>query len=68
MYIYFILVCFFFFLFQKAIDLVAKATEKDRNRNYGEAMRLYELGVEYFLYAIKCKYTYDTYTPYSYSL
>lgn len=40
---------------QKAIDLVTKATEEDRNKNYAEALRLYEHGVEYFLHAIKCK-------------
>ena len=45
----------FFFSFQKAIDLVTKATEEDRNKNYEEALRLYEHGVEYFLHAIKCK-------------
>lgn len=39
---------------QKAIDLVTKATEEDRNKNYAEALRLYEHGVEYFLHAIKC--------------
>lgn len=41
---------------QKAIDIVTKATEEDRNKNYEEALRLYEHGVEYFLHAIKCKY------------
>lgn len=41
---------------QKAIDLVTKATEEDRNKNYEEALRLYEHGVEYFLHAIKCKW------------
>jgi len=45
----------FFFFFQKAIDLVTKATEEDKNKNYEEALRLYEHGVEYFLHAIKCK-------------
>lgn len=40
---------------QKAIDLVTKATEEDKNKNYAEALRLYEHGVEYFLHAIKCK-------------
>lgn len=45
----------FFFSFQKAIDLVTKATEEDKNKNYEEALRLYEHGVEYFLHAIKCK-------------
>lgn len=38
---------------QKAIDLVTRATEEDRNKNYEEALRLYEHGVEYFLHAIK---------------
>lgn len=38
---------------QKAIDLVTKATEEDKNKNYAEALRLYEHGVEYFLHAIK---------------
>lgn len=42
-------------ILQKAIDLVTKATEEDRNKNYEEALRLYEHGVEYFLHAIKCK-------------
>jgi vacuolar protein-sorting-associated protein 4 len=41
---------------QKAIDIVTKATEEDRNKNYEEALRLYEHGVEYFLHAIKCEY------------
>lgn len=40
---------------QKAIDLVTKATEEDRDKNYEEALRLYEHAVEYFLHAIKCK-------------
>lgn len=44
---------------QKAIDLVTKATEEDRNKNYAEALRLYEHGVEYFLHTIKCKRTLD---------
>ncbi|XP_058054703.1 vacuolar protein sorting-associated protein 4-like [Anopheles bellator] len=38
---------------QKAIDIVTQATEEDRNKNYEEALRLYEHGVEYFLHAIK---------------
>lgn len=40
---------------QKAIDLVTKATEEDKNKNYEEALRLYEHGVQYFLHAMKCK-------------
>ena len=46
----------FFFNLQKAIDLVTKATEEDKNKNYEEALRLYEHAVEYFLHVIKCKY------------
>lgn len=42
---------------QKAIDLVTKATEEDKNKNYEEALRLYEHGVQYFLHAIKCKWS-----------
>lgn len=38
---------------QKAIDLVTKATEEDKKKNYAEALRLYEHAVEYFLHAIK---------------
>uniref|UniRef100_A0A674GAA9 vesicle-fusing ATPase n=1 Tax=Taeniopygia guttata TaxID=59729 RepID=A0A674GAA9_TAEGU len=38
---------------QKAIDLVTKATEEDRAKNYEEALRLYQHAVEYFLHAIK---------------
>jgi len=38
---------------QKAIDLVTKATEEDQNKNYAEALKLYEHAVEYFLHAIK---------------
>lgn len=40
---------------QKAIDLVTKATEEDKAKNYEEALRLYQHGVEYFLHAIKCE-------------
>ncbi|KRX58276.1 Vacuolar protein sorting-associated protein 4A [Trichinella sp. T9] len=38
---------------QKAIDLVTKATDEDKKKNYAEALRLYEHAVEYFLHAIK---------------
>lgn len=38
---------------QKAIDLVTKATEEDKKRNYAEALHLYENGVNYFLHALK---------------
>ncbi|VDK46912.1 unnamed protein product [Anisakis simplex] len=42
-----------FLLFQKAIELVTKATEEDKKKNYQEALRLYEHGIDYFLHAIK---------------
>lgn len=45
-------------MFQKAIDLVTKATEEDRNKNYDEALKLYESGIEYFLHALKCEFKY----------
>ena len=41
--------------FQKAIDLVTKATEEDKNKNYSQALHYYEHGVEYFLHAMKCE-------------
>lgn len=46
-----------FICLQKAIDLVTKATEEDRNKNYEEALKLYESGIEYFLHALKCEYS-----------
>ena len=39
---------------QKATDLVTKATEEDKNKNFAEAVRLYQHSVEYFLHAMKC--------------
>ncbi|CAB3370708.1 Hypothetical predicted protein [Cloeon dipterum] len=38
---------------QRAIDLVTQATAEDKKKNYAEALRLYEQGVEFFLHAIK---------------
>ncbi|XP_071476123.1 vacuolar protein sorting-associated protein 4B-like [Diadema antillarum] len=38
---------------QKAIDLVTKATEQDKLKNYEEALKLYEHGVQYFLHSLK---------------
>lgn len=38
---------------QKAIDIITRATEEDKQQNYDEALRLYENGVEHFLHAIK---------------
>ncbi|ELK33132.1 Vacuolar protein sorting-associated protein 4A [Myotis davidii] len=37
----------------KAIDLVTKATEKDKAKNYEEALWLHQLAVECFLHVIK---------------
>ncbi|XP_046843735.1 vacuolar protein sorting-associated protein 4A-like [Xenia sp. Carnegie-2017] len=39
--------------FQKAIEIVTKATEEDKAENFEEALRLYQHGVEYFLHAMK---------------
>jgi vacuolar protein-sorting-associated protein 4 len=41
-------------IFKKAIDLVTRATEEDKKKNYEEALKLYQGGVQYFLHAIKC--------------
>ncbi len=49
--------CACFFLFQKAIDLVTKATQEDKAKNYELALKLYDHGVEYFLYAADRKLT-----------
>uniref|UniRef100_A0A915KKZ3 Vesicle-fusing ATPase n=1 Tax=Romanomermis culicivorax TaxID=13658 RepID=A0A915KKZ3_ROMCU len=38
---------------RKAIDIVTRATEEDKKKNYEEALKLYQHGVEYFLHAIK---------------
>jgi hypothetical protein len=46
---------------KKAIEIVSRATEEDKNKNYEEALRHYKHGVEYFLHAIKCKY--NSYKP-----
>jgi vacuolar protein-sorting-associated protein 4 len=35
---------------------VSRATEEDKNKNYEEALRQYQHGVEYFLHAIKCNF------------
>jgi len=46
---------FFNFFLKKAIEIVSRATEEDKNKNYEEALRLYQHGVQYFLHAIKCR-------------
>ncbi|TKR92650.1 hypothetical protein L596_007264 [Steinernema carpocapsae] len=38
---------------QKACDIVTKATEEDKNKNYEEALSLYMQAIDYFLHAIK---------------
>jgi len=38
---------------QKAIEIVSRATEEDKNKNYEDALKHYKHGVEYFLHAIK---------------
>ncbi|KAI6234381.1 Vesicle-fusing ATPase [Aphelenchoides fujianensis] len=37
----------------KAIELVQRATEEDRRKNYREALTLYSHGCEYFMHALK---------------
>ncbi|CAJ0585210.1 unnamed protein product, partial [Mesorhabditis spiculigera] len=38
---------------QKAIDLITKATEEDRNKNFEEAVKHYDQAIQYFIHAIK---------------
>ncbi|XP_059196915.1 vacuolar protein sorting-associated protein 4B-like [Centropristis striata] len=38
---------------QKAIDLASKAAAEDKNKNYEEALKLYQNAVQYFLHVIK---------------
>nr|CAD2175687.1 unnamed protein product [Meloidogyne enterolobii] len=38
---------------QKAIELVTRATDEDKNKNYEEALRLYTGSCEYFMHALK---------------
>jgi hypothetical protein len=44
------------FVLQKAIDLAGKAAQEDKDKNYEEALRLYQHAVQYFLHVVKCKY------------
>lgn len=39
------------------MEIVTKAVEQDKAANFEEAIRLYGLGVEHFLYAAKRKLT-----------
>ena len=45
-------------MFQKAIELVKKATEADTAENYEEALKFYEHAIDYFLHALKCMLSY----------
>ncbi|KAL6107526.1 uncharacterized protein ACO6RY_18279 [Pungitius sinensis] len=38
---------------QKAIDLAGKAAEEDKAKNYEEALRCYQMAVQYFLHVVK---------------
>jgi len=38
---------------QRAIDIVKQATTEDHNKNYEEALRLYQLALDYFMTALK---------------
>lgn len=40
-------------LLQKAITIVTQATEADNRKEYAEALRLYQLALEYFMTALK---------------
>ncbi|VDM16019.1 unnamed protein product [Hydatigera taeniaeformis] len=37
----------------KGIDTIVKATEEDKKKNYEEALRLYQIGCDYMLHALK---------------
>lgn len=43
------------FCIQKAVGIVKDATEKDHNKQYQEAYKLYTASLEYFILALKCK-------------
>ncbi len=45
---------------QKAIQIVTQATEADSKKEYAEAFRLYQLSLEYFMTALKCKNTFPS--------
>lgn len=46
---------FLFYVLQKAIDLVKKATEADNAEKYIEALDFYQHAIDYFLHALKCE-------------
>ena len=39
---------------EQAKALLMKATEQDNRKNYAEALRLYENGIEFILHSLKC--------------
>ena len=43
--------------FQKAIDLVKKATDADNAEKYDEALNFYQHAIDYFLHALKCEFS-----------
>ena len=45
------------FHLQIAIDIVTKAVEEDKNKNYEEALILYGNSIEYFESALKSKHS-----------
>jgi len=45
---------------EKAIELAKRATEKDNEKDYAEACKLYENAVQYFLHALKYETQSDT--------
>lgn len=40
---------------EKAIQFVRQASDEDEKENYKEALRLYQLSLNYFITALKCK-------------
>ena len=44
-----------FFCFQKGLQLIASATDDDKNGAFNDAMVKYEHAVEYLGFAIKCE-------------
>lgn len=41
---------------EKAIQFVRQASDEDEKENYKEALRLYQLSLNYFITALKCKW------------
>lgn len=43
------------YVFQKAIDLIKKATEEDNAEQYLDALLHYQNGIDYMLHVLKCE-------------